>query len=75
MTWRSFNDASSKETVKLCSRRSRVTANGSRISEELSNAEAAKVLDLSKTAASNRYIRALKRLKDSLNGREGVLDN
>ena len=32
--------------------------------EELSNAEAAKVLGLSKTAASNRYIRALKRLKD-----------
>src|SRR5262249_31785425 len=32
--------------------------------EELSNAEAAQVLDLEKTAASNRYIRALKRLKE-----------
>jgi RNA polymerase sigma-70 factor, ECF subfamily len=42
--------------------------------EELSNAEVAKVLDLSKTAASNRYIRALKRLKDSLGGVDGVLD-
>lgn len=34
--------------------------------EELSNNEAAAVLDLSKTAASNRYIRALKRLKEIL---------
>jgi RNA polymerase sigma-70 factor (ECF subfamily) len=32
--------------------------------EELSNSETAKVLGLEKTAASNRYIRALKRLKD-----------
>jgi RNA polymerase sigma-70 factor, ECF subfamily len=34
--------------------------------EELSNTEAATVLGLSKTAASNRYIRALKRLKEIL---------
>ena len=34
--------------------------------EELSNSEAAAVLGLSKTAASNRYIRALKRLKEIL---------
>jgi RNA polymerase sigma-70 factor, ECF subfamily len=42
--------------------------------EELSNVEAAKVLGLSKTAASNRYIRALKRLKDALGGLDGVLE-
>jgi len=34
--------------------------------EELSNSEAATVLGLTKTAASNRYIRALKRLKEML---------
>lgn len=34
--------------------------------EELSNEEAAKVLGLKKTAASNRYIRALKRLREVL---------
>ena len=34
--------------------------------EELSNGEAATVLGLTKTAASNRYIRALKRLKEIL---------
>lgn len=34
--------------------------------EELSNSETARVLGLEKTAASNRYIRALKRLKDVL---------
>ena len=34
--------------------------------EELSNAETARVLGLEKTAASNRYIRALKRLKEAL---------
>lgn len=34
--------------------------------EELSNGETATVLGLSKTAASNRYIRALKRLKEIL---------
>ncbi|MBY0395780.1 MAG: sigma-70 family RNA polymerase sigma factor [Thermoleophilia bacterium] len=42
--------------------------------EELSNAEAAAVLGLSKTAASNRYIRALRRLKDVLgpSGEDGA---
>jgi RNA polymerase sigma-70 factor (ECF subfamily) len=34
--------------------------------EELSNGEVAAVLNLSKAAASNRYIRALKRLKNEL---------
>jgi RNA polymerase sigma-70 factor (ECF subfamily) len=42
--------------------------------EELSNEESAKVLGLSKSAASKRYIRALKRLKDALGGLEGALD-
>jgi RNA polymerase sigma-70 factor, ECF subfamily len=42
--------------------------------EELSNSETAQVLDLSKTAASNRYIRALKRLKDALAGPDGFLN-
>ena len=36
--------------------------------EELSNAETAQVLGLETTAASNRYIRALKRLKAALGG-------
>jgi RNA polymerase sigma-70 factor (ECF subfamily) len=36
--------------------------------EELNNTETAQVLGISKTAASNRYIRALKRLKDVLAG-------
>ena len=40
--------------------------------EELSNAEAAAVLGLTKTAASNRYIRALKRLKDILAALPGI---
>jgi RNA polymerase sigma-70 factor (ECF subfamily) len=34
--------------------------------EELSNQEAAQLLGIAKTAASNRYVRALKRLKDAL---------
>jgi RNA polymerase sigma-70 factor, ECF subfamily len=34
--------------------------------EQMSNEEAAKVLDLTKSAASKRYIRALRRLKDIL---------
>jgi RNA polymerase sigma-70 factor (ECF subfamily) len=34
--------------------------------EELSNAEVAETLDLQKTAASNRYVRALRRLKEVL---------
>ena len=43
--------------------------------EELSNAEAAAVLGLSKTAASNRYVRALKRLKDMLAAVPGIDPN
>ena len=39
--------------------------------EQLTNAEAAQVLGLEKTAASNRYVRALKRLKDILAGLPG----
>jgi RNA polymerase sigma-70 factor, ECF subfamily len=40
--------------------------------EELSNNEAATVLGLTKTAASNRYIRALKRLKEILSALPGI---
>jgi RNA polymerase sigma-70 factor, ECF subfamily len=43
--------------------------------EELSNGEVALVLGLSKTAASNRYIRALQRLKERLEGMPGFIDN
>jgi RNA polymerase sigma-70 factor, ECF subfamily len=39
--------------------------------EELNNNETAQILGISKTAASNRYIRALKRLKDALAGMPG----
>ncbi|HEV3260404.1 MAG TPA: sigma-70 family RNA polymerase sigma factor [Gemmataceae bacterium] len=42
--------------------------------EELSNAETAEVLGLQKTAASNRYIRALKRLRSILQSMPGFLD-
>jgi RNA polymerase sigma-70 factor (ECF subfamily) len=42
--------------------------------EELSNGEAAEVLGLSKTAANNRYIRALGRLRDLLVSIPGFLD-
>jgi RNA polymerase sigma-70 factor (ECF subfamily) len=42
--------------------------------EELSNAEAAEVLGLSKTAASNRYLRALARLQKILENIPGFLD-
>jgi len=42
--------------------------------EELSNVEASKVLGLSKTAACNRYIRAMKRLKDAMSGPGGILE-
>jgi RNA polymerase sigma-70 factor, ECF subfamily len=42
--------------------------------EELSNGEAALVLGLSKTAASNRYIRALGRLKEMLKAMPDVFD-
>jgi RNA polymerase sigma-70 factor (ECF subfamily) len=40
--------------------------------EELSNAEVAQVLGLTKTAASNRYIRALERLRQILGGIPGL---
>ena len=43
--------------------------------EGLSNSEVALVLGLSKTAASNRYIRALGRLKAMLAGLPGILDD
>jgi RNA polymerase sigma-70 factor (ECF subfamily) len=42
--------------------------------EELSNNETAAVLGIQKTAASNRYVRALKRLKDVLSTIPGFLD-
>ncbi len=41
--------------------------------EELSNAEAAQVLGLEPPAASKRYVRALKRLKEILKGIPGLL--
>jgi RNA polymerase sigma-70 factor, ECF subfamily len=41
--------------------------------EELSNAEAAQVLGLEPPAASKRYVRALKRLKEVLKGIPGLL--
>jgi RNA polymerase sigma-70 factor (ECF subfamily) len=41
--------------------------------EELSNGEAAEVLGLSKTAANNRYIRALGRLRDLLESIPGFV--
>jgi RNA polymerase sigma-70 factor (ECF subfamily) len=43
--------------------------------EELTNTEAAQVLGLSKTAASNRYLRALGRLRTLLKGIPGFLDD
>jgi RNA polymerase sigma-70 factor (ECF subfamily) len=42
--------------------------------EELSNGEVAQVLGLSKTAASNRYVRAMMRLQAVLEGMPGLLD-
>lgn len=42
--------------------------------EELGNDEIATVLNLSKSAASNRYVRALKRLKDELSRIPGFFD-
>ena len=42
--------------------------------EGLSNGEAAQVLGLSKTAANNRYVRALGRLRDPLGRVPGLLD-
>jgi RNA polymerase sigma-70 factor (ECF subfamily) len=41
--------------------------------EDLNNNETAQILGISKTAASNRYVRALKRLKDALAGIPGFL--
>jgi RNA polymerase sigma-70 factor (ECF subfamily) len=41
--------------------------------EELTNAEVAQALGLTKTAASNRYIRALERLREILAGVPGLL--
>ena len=43
--------------------------------EELSNSEVAAVLGLTKSAASNRYIRALKRLKEILSALPGIGPN
>jgi RNA polymerase sigma-70 factor (ECF subfamily) len=43
--------------------------------EELSNAEAAEVLGLQKTAASNRYVRALKRPRSILQSMPGFGDD
>jgi RNA polymerase sigma-70 factor (ECF subfamily) len=43
--------------------------------EMLSNEETAQVLGIKKSAASNRYIRALKRLKDLLSGLPGFGDH
>jgi RNA polymerase sigma-70 factor (ECF subfamily) len=43
--------------------------------EELSNGEVAHVLGVSKTAASNRYVRALERLKEMLRRMSGFLDH
>jgi RNA polymerase sigma-70 factor, ECF subfamily len=42
--------------------------------EELSNGETAQILGLTKSAASNRYMRALLRLKETLAGVPGFLD-
>ena len=42
--------------------------------EQLSNAEAAEVLGIGETAASNRYVRALKRLRKALQGVPGLVD-
>ena len=42
--------------------------------EELSNAETAEVLGIQKTAACNRYLRALKRLKAVLSSMPGFFD-
>jgi RNA polymerase sigma-70 factor, ECF subfamily len=43
--------------------------------EELSNSETAEVLGLTKTAANNRYSRALKRLKEILSALNGLDPN
>jgi RNA polymerase sigma-70 factor (ECF subfamily) len=43
--------------------------------EELSNAEAAQVLGIKPSAAVNRYVRALKRLKDVFQGMPGGIED
>src|SRR3954464_4129927 len=43
--------------------------------EELSNGETAQVLGISKSAASNRYIRALLRLKETLSSMPGFFES
>ena len=43
--------------------------------EQLTNGEAAHVLELSEAAASNRYMRALKRLREMLNTIPGLIDS
>jgi RNA polymerase sigma-70 factor (ECF subfamily) len=43
--------------------------------EQLSTAETAAALGIGKSAASSRYVRALKRLKDLLAGIPGILDD
>jgi RNA polymerase sigma-70 factor (ECF subfamily) len=42
--------------------------------EELGNAEAAQVLGIKPSAAVNRYVRALKRLKDAFQGMPGGIE-
>ena len=43
--------------------------------EQLTNAEAAQVLGIGEAAASNRYMRALKRLRPILQGTRGLIDH
>ncbi len=43
--------------------------------EELTNNEVAEILGIQKSAASNRYVRALQRLKGILSGVPGILDD
>ena len=43
--------------------------------EELSNNEVAEILGIQKSAASNRYVRALQRLKGILSSVPGILDD
>jgi RNA polymerase sigma-70 factor (ECF subfamily) len=43
--------------------------------EELSNAETAEALGIGQTTASNRYVRALRRLKKEISGIPGVIDS
>jgi hypothetical protein len=43
--------------------------------EELNNGETAAVLGIHKAAASNRYVRALRRLKEILSPALGLLDD